>query len=223
MPQIIIKLLILGLFLPLVTFASEYQGVIKHMEELRSGSKMPAIDTPLFSKKYRLGIAPTFGSNRTDPYMDTYFYGAAMSFYWSNPFGLELSYYQAKSSVSSINNKYFVPEIKTKGEVGPKTNGFYSANLLFTPIYAKISLPLDIITHYDFTFTLGVGSTKTSWGTAFTYNFGAAMSIFFTRWVALNLGIRDYIYAQKNPTTKDHQTITRYNLMIMGGLGIYLF
>jgi outer membrane beta-barrel protein len=89
-----------------------------------------------------------------------------------------------------------------------KYNFGAALNFHYVPIYAKFAMFNKRIVHWEAFFTAGVGFTQSEviprdpalpgWTNfLITPNVGFTARVFVTKWVTLNLGIRDYIFVDK--------------------------
>jgi outer membrane beta-barrel protein len=86
-------------------------------------------------------------------------------------------------------------------------------NFHYAPVYAKFAVFNKWLVHWEGMFTAGVGITESSvlprdpnlkgWNNyLITPNVGFQARVFLTRWITFNLGIRDYIFADKFESVK---------------------
>lgn len=130
----------------------------------------------------------------------------------------ELNYYLTEVLAVGLEGQYFQKEFGETFELValqarrlPTLNKYnYAASLNFhyAPIYAKFAAFNKKIIHLEGFFTAGVGFTQSeviprdpaleSWTNfLITPNVGFTFRVFLTRWMTLNLGVRDYIFLDK--------------------------
>lgn len=136
--------------------------------------------------------------------------------------GLALNYYITNVLAIGVNGNYFGlfnvdskfnAQVRRSARVAvPLTEYNWGANLNFTyvPAYGKFAGFGDFIFHYDAYVVGGVGAIATrpiavidpdnrnfEFDTKIAFNAGIGLRIFFNRWFAANLEMRDYIFPDK--------------------------
>jgi outer membrane beta-barrel protein len=136
--------------------------------------------------------------------------------------GLALNYYITNVLAIGVNGNYFGlfnvdskfnAQVRRSARVAvPLTEYNWGANLNFTyvPAYGKFAGFGDFIFHYDAYVVGGVGAISTrpipvidpdnrnfEFDTKIAFNAGIGLRIFFNRWFAANLEMRDYIFPDK--------------------------
>ena len=136
--------------------------------------------------------------------------------------GLALNYYITNVLAVGINGNYYRPfnadsdfnsQMRRAARVGvPLTEYHWSAALNFTyvPAYGKFAGFGDFIFHYDAYVVGGVGAISTrpiavidpdnrnfEYEPKLAFNAGIGLRIFFNRWFAAILEVRDYIFNEK--------------------------
>lgn len=130
----------------------------------------------------------------------------------------ELNYYLTEVLAVGLEGQYFQKEFGETFELValqarrlPTLNKYnYAASLNFhyAPIYAKFAVFNKKIIHLEGFFTAGIGFTQSeviprdpaleSWTNfLITPNVGFTMRVFMTRWMTLNLGVRNYVFLDK--------------------------
>ena len=148
--------------------------------------------------------------------------------------GLALNYYITNVLAIGVNGNYFGlfnvdskfnAQVRRSARVAvPLTEYNWGANLNFTyvPAYGKFAGFGDFIFHYDAYVVGGVGAISTrpipvidpdnrnfEFDTKIAFNAGIGLRIFFNRWFAANLEMRDYIFPDKlESLTIDEMNLT---------------
>ena len=173
--------------------------------------------------------------------------------------GLALNYYITNVLAIGLNGNYYRPfnvdrefnaQVRRAARVAvPLTEYDWSAALNFTyvPAYGKFAGFGDFIFHYDAYVVGGVGAISTrpipvidpdnrnfEFEPKLAFNAGIGLRIFFNRWFAAMLEVRDYIFNDKlenleidlaNPTDKStwtDQTSLTNNVQFQLGASIFL-
>jgi outer membrane beta-barrel protein len=172
--------------------------------------------------------------------------------------GLALNYYITNVLAVGINGNYYRPfnndsefnaQVRRAARVGvPLTEYDWGAALNFTyvPAYGKFAGFGDFIFHYDAYVVGGVGALSTrpipvidpeyrtfDFEPKLAFNAGLGLRIFFNRWFAAILEVRDYIFNDKlenievnatNPADKgDWLDETRLTNNVQAQLGVAIF
>jgi outer membrane beta-barrel protein len=156
---------------------------------------------------HRLEIKPYWGVTLNDQFVSHPGPGIDINFYITNvlALGLNANLYAGLNQDSSFNF-----EVRRAARLAvPLTEYRESANFNFTyvPIYGKFAGFRKFIFHYDAYVVGGVGEIDTrpipvidpdnrsfSFKPKLDVDLGIGLRIFFNRWFAVNLEVRDYIY-----------------------------
>ncbi|HWA76475.1 MAG TPA: outer membrane beta-barrel domain-containing protein [Polyangiaceae bacterium] len=173
--------------------------------------------------------------------------------------GLGLNYYITNVLAIGVNGNYFGlfnvdskfnAQVRRSARVAvPLTEYNWGANLNFTyvPAYGKFAGFGDFIFHYDAYVVGGVGAISTrpipvidpdnrnfEFDTKIAFNAGIGLRIFFNRWFAADLEMRDYIFPDKlesltineaNPTAKGdwYEKKARLTNAVQAQVGVSIF
>lgn len=158
----------------------------------------------------RFELQPYWGVSLNDQFVNHPGPGLALNYYITNVLavGANFNYYEPFNADSEFNAQH-----RRAARVGvPLTEYQWSAALNFTyvPAYGKFSGFGDFIFHYDAYVVGGVGAISTrpipvidpdnrnfEFEPKLAFNAGFGLRIFFTRWFAAILEVRDYIYNEK--------------------------
>jgi outer membrane beta-barrel protein len=146
--------------------------------------------------------------------------------------GLAINYYITNVLAIGINGEYYNPfnvdsdfnaQVRRAARVGvPLTEYNWAAALNFTyvPANGKFAGFGDFIFHYDAYIVGGVGAISTrpipvidpdnrnfKWKTNLDFNAGLGLRIFFNRWFAATLEVRDYVFNDKLENTSIGTTL----------------
>jgi len=197
-------------------------------------------------RRWRFEVAPFWQVPLNDQFVGHSGPGLALNFWITNVLaaGLSGNYYEPFNSDSQFN---FQTRRAARISV-PLTEYRWNANLNFTytPIIGKFSGFGDFIFQYDAYVVGGVGVISTrpipvidpdnrafNWTTNIAFNAGLGLHIFFNRWLAATLEVRDYVFndklentnivvgSEQNPSTWYGETQLTNN--VQAQLGIALF
>ncbi len=161
-------------------------------------------------KYHRFEFRPYFGVTLNDQFVSHNGPGLDLNFYITNVFaiGLNGNFYSGLNVDSDFN---FRNRRATRVAV-PLTEYSWSAALNFTyvPVYGKFAGFGSFIFSYDIYATAGVGALsdrpipvidpdnrRFDYRVNVAFNVGLGLRIFFTKWLAFNLELRDYIFPEK--------------------------
>ncbi len=168
----------------------------------------------------RFEVQPYWSFTLNDQFVSHPGPGLALNYYITNvlAIGANFNYYRPFNVDSEFN-----AQVRRAARVGvPLTEYDWSAALNFTyvPAYGKFSGFGDFIFHYDAYIVGGVGAISTrpipvmdpdnrnfEFEPKLAFNAGIGLRIFFTRWFAAILEVRDYIYNEKLENTEVANTL----------------
>lgn len=168
----------------------------------------------------RFEITPYWGFTLNDQFVNHPGPGLSLNYYIWNSFaiGLNGNYYKWFN-----NDKAFNGNVRRSVRVGvPLTEYDWSAalNLTYVPIIGKFNGFGDFIFQYDLYVVAGAGFISTrpipvfdpiyrdfQYETKFAGNAGLGFRVFFYRWLAAVMELRDYVYQEKLENIKNLGTI----------------
>jgi len=180
----------------------------------RSWEDIVVVPRKAFLKSHRLEIAPFTGISINDTLIRHYSMGGDLTFYLTDVFsiGLEGQYFikQRTERESLVGFQYNRASTLNKFK--------YSASLVFgyVPAYGKFGLFNKYIVHWDVTVNAGIGVIQTeilpvnpadkTW-TNFDImpHVGISTRMFVTDWLALSIGLRDYMFLDKFEPLNRHE------------------
>jgi outer membrane beta-barrel protein len=178
---------------------------------------------------HRLEIAPYWETTLNDQFVSHPGPGVDINFYITNvlAIGLNGNFYGGLNGDSDFNF-----EVRRSARVATPLNEYREGanfNFTYVPIYGKFAGFRKFIFHYDIDLVGGVGFIDTrpiavidpddrsfQFKPKLDFDIGIGIRIFFNRWFAVNLEVRDYIYDEQlentviangvaNPTTAELQ------------------
>jgi outer membrane beta-barrel protein len=182
----------------------------KHLAET-----IKAVQQRFIIKKRRFEVQPFWGYTLNDQFVSHNAPGLALNYYITEAMavGLNGQYFDPFNSVSSFN-----AQVRRAARVGvPLTEYQWSAaaNFTYVPASGKFSGFQNFIFHYDAYVVGGVGALSTrpipvidpdyrnfEWQPKVAFNAGLGIKIFFNRWFAALLEVRDYIFIDELENTE---------------------
>jgi len=180
----------------------------------RSWEDIVVVPRRAFLKGRRVELAPFSAISISDGLIRHYSFGGDLTYYLTDVFSV------------GAQGQYFIKERSERESLvgeqfnrAPTLNKFkYSTSLVFgyVPGYGKFGLFNKHIVHWDVTLNAGIGLIWTeiipinpqdaSWGNNLDImpHFAVSTRMFLTDWLALSIGIRDYIFLDKfEPLNRD--------------------
>lgn len=168
-----------------------------------------------FLKKWRGELALLGGWYAADSLSSTYSYGAAVSFFPAQDFGVE-----AMLTRNAIQFRLEEPFSSFNGErhfdAGVAWNALVA--MMWSPIHAKLRWSEKSITHADLFFVAGGGRTFNDTVQGLTFQAGVGLKMYLGRFVAIRFDVRDLIMPQEVLG----RGRTTHNIAIMAGLGFWV-
>jgi outer membrane beta-barrel protein len=165
-------------------------------------------------RRWRFEVQPFWQVPLNDQFVGHSGPGLALNFWITNVLaaGISGNYYEPFNSDSEFNF-----QTRRAARIGvPLTEYRWNANVNFTytPVIGKFSGFGDFIFQYDAYVVGGVGAISTrpipvidpdnrgfEWETNIAFNAGIGLHIFFNRWLAVTLEVRDYVFNDKLENT----------------------
>jgi outer membrane beta-barrel protein len=149
------------------------------------------VQNRLFSKTNRLALSLQYGTYVNEPWTTGPTLGANLNYYFSERYGVELSYSQTNSKDSESTER-----LKTNQGGAPNHNkmkNFYGAAFNWIPFYAKMSVLNSSIIYFDMAVSPGVGMVSyeqqmdsgNAMQSAPALTLDVTQSFFLNRWFAL--------------------------------------
>ena len=171
-------------------------------------------------RRHRFEFNPYWGVTLNDQFVDHGAPGLAINWYITNVLavGVNGNYYQPFNVDRDFN-----ADVRRAARIGvPLTEYQWSAavNATYVAAYGKFSGFGDFIFHYDAYIVGGIGMISTrpipiidpnnrnfDWDAKVAFNAGFGFRIYFNRWLAATLEIRDYVFNDKLESLEVPQTI----------------
>ncbi len=173
--------------------------------------RIKSVQRKVFLKKRRFELFPFFGLDLNDPFFQHLLVGAAAGYHLADSLSVEA---RAGFVFKSLNQKairFVRQETDSLLEDPPEFKYHADIDVLWAPIYGKISLFGDAILHFDTYVTVGPGVFGTDSGANPAVNVGIGQRYFITDWLVARIEIRDYIFIEKRAGQSDLQ-----NLLVLG-------
>lgn len=171
-------------------------------------------------RRQRFEIQPYWSLTLNDQFVSHPAPGIAMNYWITNVMavGANFNWYQGLNKDSAFNSA-----TRRAVRVGVPLNEYQwsaAANFSYVPMYGKFAGFGDFIFHWDAYVVGGVGAISTrpivvfdpryrnfSFEPKVAFNAGLGVRIFFNRWFAGILELRDYVYSEKLENTENYDAL----------------
>jgi outer membrane beta-barrel protein len=169
-------------------------------------------------RRHRVEMSPSFAINLNDPYQSRIGVGLGLNYWFTNvlAIGVNAIWYDLGSASAEESNTSFFTRRSTR--LGIPLNEWQAGawlNFTYVPIYGKFAAFNRFIFEWDTYIVGGVGMQRTrpipvfdpsvrnfDWGTRVSFNAGLGIRVFLSRWLAINIEFRDYIFLERYENTR---------------------
>jgi outer membrane beta-barrel protein len=164
----------------------------------------------------RVEFQPFWATTMNDQFVTHTAVGAGINYYMTNvlAIGANFNWYGGLNSASDFNG--FTRRAVRVGVPLTEYQMSYALNFTYVPMYGKFAGFGDFIFHWDAYVVGGVGAIATrpivvfdpkyrhfDYSHKLAFNAGLGVRVFFNRWFAAILEVRDYMYQEKLENTED--------------------
>ncbi|HEX3698545.1 MAG TPA: outer membrane beta-barrel domain-containing protein [Polyangia bacterium] len=168
-----------------------------------------------FLKRHRFEVSGIGGFYASDTLSSTYSYGGALAYFPSEDFGLELLVtrspvrFRLEEPFSGFDREqHFTPGVAWQG----------IASMLWSPIHAKMRFSDETIVHSDIFLVVGGGKTFHDSVQGLTWEAGAGIKLYLSRFVTMRIDVRDFLLPQE---VLGRGRITN-NVTVLAGVSLWL-
>jgi len=180
-----------------------------------TGGRRKGVQRRDFLKRHRFELSGVGGYYASDALSSTYIYGGALSFYPSEDFGVEalvtrspVQFRLEEPYAAFTLEHHFVPTTAWQGIF----------SMLWSPIHAKFKFTESTIIHGDVFAVAGAGRTFDASVLGLTWEAGAGLKLYFSKYVAFRFDVRDFLLPQE---VLGRDRITN-NLTALGGFSVWV-
>lgn len=173
--------------------------------------RVKAVQRKAFLKKHRLEVFPHFAVDLNDAFFTHLIVGGAVGFHLADSLSLEARGGVVVGSVEQSAIRFVRTETGSLLDNPPEFKWHADLDLLWAPLYGKLSLFSEGILHFDTYVTLGPGVFATDAAVNPAVNVGIGQRYFLTDWLVARIELRDYIFLDSRDGESDLQ-----NLLILG-------
>jgi outer membrane beta-barrel protein len=185
-----------------------------YSEKELKDSQVYAVQQIYALRRKRVELSPYWSATLNDQFVSHPGPGLALNYYVTNVLavGINFNYYQPFNSNAEFNKL-----VRQSTRLAIPINEYqFGANLNFSyvPLYGKFAGFGDFIFHWDGYVVGGIGAISTrpiatidpenrafQWKAKVAFNAGIGLRVFFNRWLAAFLEVRDYIYNEQLENT----------------------
>jgi outer membrane beta-barrel protein len=164
----------------------------------------------------RVELQPFWATTMNDQFVTHTAVGLGLNYYMTNvlAIGANFNWYGGLNSASDFNG--YTRRAVRVGVPLTEYQMSYALNFTYVPMYGKFSGFGDFIFHWDAYVVGGVGAIATrpivvfdpkyrsfDYSHKLTFNAGLGVRVFFNRWFAAILELRDYMYQEQLESTED--------------------
>ncbi|HUT99884.1 MAG TPA: outer membrane beta-barrel domain-containing protein [Myxococcota bacterium] len=157
--------------------------------------RIKSVQRKPFLKKGRWELTPLFSLSINDAFYQKMGGGAAVAYHLADSLGLELQAVYVGTVQTDM-----VGFFQQANQALPKVSQlqyYLTANVMWSPLYGKLSLFTDAIVHFDAYLLGGFGVAQTETGPKFASNIGIGLRYFATSWLVIKIEVRDLMYTEK--------------------------
>lgn len=180
----------------------------EHVQEARE--EIYAVQQIYALRLNRVEISPSYSATLNDPFISHNGVGLGLNYWWTNvlAIGINFIWYEGLETESDINF-----QVRRSTRLAVPVNQYQlGAHLAFTyvPVYGKFAMFNEFIFQYDLYVLGGVGLMRTrplpvvdpevrsfDFDLRVAFNVGIGLRVFLTRWLAIFVEIRDYMYLEQ--------------------------
>lgn len=183
--------------------------------------RIKSIQRKAFLKRSRWELTPLVCLSLNDAFYQKIGGGASIAYHLADSLGIE---FQAVY-VGTIQTD-MVGYFQQANEALPKVSElryYLMGNILWSPIYGKLSLFTDEIVHFDAYLIGGFGLASTETGSKLASNIGLGLRYFVTSWLVIKLEVRDLIYTETLKLDVQRTEFSDIQNHVMIGAGVSFF
>lgn len=194
--------------------AEEAQSENDQLERKPLSDRIKAVERKAFLKRERISLFPKFGVDLNDAFFTHLILGGGMAYHLADPLAIEVQGGVVLASIKQDAIRFTRRSTDALLQNVPKFKWHAEADLVWTPIYGKISLFGEAILHFDTYIAAGGGAFATDSGIHPAVNVGIGQRYFLTDWLAFRLEFRDYIFLDSRDGQSDVQNILMLNALV---------
>ncbi len=162
-------------------------------QELIGGRHYRGVQDRLFTKAFRHEFSVLGGYYGADLYSSSPVFGGAYTFHFSEDLGLEASaeFTRFRTAITDTYERRY-PQVQVEERTN-KPGRLFFGHLIWSFAYGKLRWMGGGISRFDFNAALGAGVTDDSTAQGVTGSFGLGSKMYFGKWFALRMDVRDHI------------------------------
>jgi outer membrane beta-barrel protein len=183
--------------------------------------RIKSVQRKAFLKRSRFELTPLVCLSLNDAFYQKIGGGASFAYHLADSLGIE---FQAVY-IGTIQTD-MVGYFQQANEALPKVSElryYLMGNILWSPIYGKLSLFTDEIVHFDAYLIGGFGMASTETGAKLASNIGIGLRYFVTSWLVIKLEVRDLIYTETLKLDVQRTEFSDIQNHVMIGAGVSFF
>ena len=176
--------------------------------------RIKSVQRKVFLKRHRFELYPHFGIDLNDAFYAHLVLGGSVGFHVVDSLSLEGRFGYVLDSIEQEPIRFVRRSAGALPERPPRFELHGELDVLWAPIYGKVSLFGEGILHFDTYLAVGGGVFKTDAGVSPAVNFGVGQRVFVNDWLVVRAEIRDYVFPDTRNNESDLQNLLMVNLSI---------
>jgi len=186
------------------------------IDKVKSVQRKPVL------KRGRLELTPMAMASVNDAFFNHFALGGSATYYLHDSLGIGLSgvYWYAHPRTDNVRIVRRAQNSVLAVFESPDLAAML--DLVWTPIYGKMSLFNSWIVPLDFYVVAGFGAVKVGSRYRGAVQWGLGQRFFITDWMAFRLEVRDYIYVDRQVVNNLERSDTQNFLMVQAGVSFFI-
>ena len=182
--------------------------------EKKLSDRVKSVQRKVFLKRSRFELYPHFSIDLNDAFYAHLVVGGSLGFHVVDALSIEGRFGYVLESIEQEPIRFVRRTAGALPERPPQFELHGELDLLWAPLYGKISLFGEGILHFDVYLAAGGGVFQTDEGTSPAFNFGIGQRFFLTDWLVARVELRDYIFPDTRNGESDLQNLLMVSLSV---------
>ena len=186
------------------------------VQQVKLSDRIKSVQKKPFLKKSRIELFPHFALDLNDPFYQHLIAGGAVGYHLADSLAVEARGGVVFASIQQSAIRFVRRETDSLVKDVPEFRYHGDLDLVWAPVYGKISLFGESILHFDTYLTAGPGVFGTDAGPAAAANVGIGQRYFITDWLTARFELRDYIFMDTRNSESDVQNLLVFGVSVSG-------
>lgn len=194
--------------------ARQTEGTDRELPEKKLSDRVKSVQRKVFLKRRRFELYPHFGVDLNDAFFAHLVVGGSLGFHIVDALSLEGRFGYVLDSVEQEPIRFVRRSAGALPQRPPRFELHSELDVLWAPIYGKISLFGEGILHFDTYIAAGGGIFQTDEGLSPAMNFGIGQRYFINDWLVARIELRDYVFPDTRSNESDMQNLLMFNVSV---------